>query len=85
MNDPVINSLQDTLLFMLPSIGILLVNLFRLDEVFAAPRRSNSPHRPMCGVDAQGEPILCDPDGRRVPLPARRPRRLANQPRLLHP
>ena len=72
MNEPVINSLPDLLLFVVPCIGMLLFTMFRLDERFAAPRHGNLP-RPLCGLDAHGEPILCDPDGRRVPpqLPRR--------------
>lgn len=71
MNDPVINSLPDLLLFVVPCIGLLIFTMFRLDEQFSAPRHGSSP-RPMCGLDVHGEPILCDPDGRRVPPLMRR-------------
>lgn len=73
MNEPVINSLPDLLLFAVPCVGMLLLTMFRLDERFSAPPRGSSP-RPLCGIDVHGEPILCDPDGRRVPpLMRRRP------------
>lgn len=57
---------RDALLFAIPFIGLVFISLFRLDRVIAAPRESPVRHtRPACGVDEAGEPILCDPDGRR--------------------
>lgn len=73
MNGPVIHSFQDALLFVLPALGILLLSMFHLDELMISPRHGNGGRRPMCGVDANGEPILTDPDGRLVPSRSCRP------------
>ncbi|HVU46588.1 MAG TPA: hypothetical protein VHD85_10710 [Terracidiphilus sp.] len=69
MQDTVLRSGWDTLLFALPFIGMLLVAFFRLDEAFAAPKRHPDPaksatRRPACGVDEDGQPLMSDPDGR---------------------
>jgi hypothetical protein len=51
----------------------LFLSLFRLDEILAASpaARKRMRMRILGGADAVGEPILCDPDGRRVPLRSR--------------
>lgn len=67
MNGPAIDSLQDVLLFIVPAIGFLLLSLFHLDELVISPRHGSGNPRAMCGVDADGEPFLSDPDGRPVP------------------
>jgi hypothetical protein len=67
MHEQVLGSTRDALLFALPFLGLLLVGLFRLDEMLITPKRRNSSRRPPSGVDINGEQILCDPDGRRVP------------------
>jgi hypothetical protein len=66
-------SSRDTLLITIPFVLMLLISMFRLDEMIAAPRRSVGRRRSACGVDEFGEPILCDPDGRlSEPGPKRR-------------
>ena len=66
MHETVLKSGWDTLIFAVPFVGFLFVGLFRLDELFAAPKHEvgRKPQRPAAGVDADGEPIFCDPDGR---------------------
>jgi hypothetical protein len=43
---------------------MLVINMFRLDDVLAASRPPARPRRFPCGEDPRGVPILCDPDGR---------------------
>jgi hypothetical protein len=69
MHEQILSSTRDTLLFAIPFLGFLLMGLFRLDEVFYSPKRGRQARRPASGFDTNGEPILCDPDGRRVPTP----------------
>jgi hypothetical protein len=38
MHEIILNSGWDTLLFVVPFIGMLLVGFFRLDQLFAAPK-----------------------------------------------
>jgi hypothetical protein len=60
-------STRDTVLASIPFIVLLIMALFRLDEMVAAPRRRRKRMHRVLEVDAAGEPILCDPDGRPVP------------------
>jgi hypothetical protein len=64
MHDTILLSGPDTFLVTIPFLGMLLVSLFRLDEHFAAPRKVGRRRRPPCGLDLDGRPIVCDPDGR---------------------
>jgi hypothetical protein len=64
MHDAILSSGRDTFLIAIPFLGLLLAALFRLDERFAAPKKVGGPRRPPCGLDLDGRPILCDPDGR---------------------
>jgi hypothetical protein len=82
MLDAVFSNDRDALLAAVPLIGALLLGFFRLDTLLAAPSRlrasdsaSDRPasgrpasRRPPSGIDQDGQPILCDPDGRRQPL-----------------
>lgn len=43
---------------------ILLASLLRLDELLAAPRNRAQRRRTAVLLDRDGEPLLCDPDGR---------------------
>jgi hypothetical protein len=61
----VLNSNLDSFLVAIPFLVFLLIGFFRLDEVFAAPKHRGQARRAPCGIDADGRPILCDPDGRR--------------------
>jgi hypothetical protein len=54
----------ETFLIGIPLILILLMGVFRLDEVFMKPKKKpvRKPPPPR-GVDGQGREILSDPDG----------------------
>ena len=80
MNEPVIHSFQDALLLVVPAVGLMLFSFFRLDELVSVPRHGHGNRRAMCGVDADGEPILSDPDGRPVPPRRSSPRASENRP-----
>ncbi len=66
MNPSVLSSGWDTFLFGILFIGLLLIAFFRVDEIFAAPAPPSTRRRKstVTGIDEEGEPILCDPDGR---------------------
>jgi hypothetical protein len=65
MQDTAIGSQLDTLLFAIPFLSFLVFGFFRLDEVFAAHRKSGiGSRRAPSGVDEDGMQILSDPDGR---------------------
>lgn len=72
MHDTSIQSDLKAILVAVPMMLVLLTGFFRLDQLFAAPKRRNAPRRPPTGTDENGAPILCDPDGRRQSAP--RPR-----------
>ena len=65
MYDPVIHSNLEAFLVAIPLLFLLLAGFFRLDQLFAAPRRRAVALRPSSGIDKHGLPIVCDPDGRR--------------------
>lgn len=64
MQDTVLQSGWEILLVAVPSVGMLLVGLFRLDELIASPRRRRAVKRPASGCDQDGHLLLSDPDGR---------------------
>ncbi len=64
MHDMILNSGRDTLLFAIPSLTLLVITLFRLDQVFTGPRKGPRPQRQGSALDKDGEEMLCDPDGR---------------------
>jgi hypothetical protein len=64
MHDQVLNSGWDTFLYAVPVLFMLVVGVFRLDELLAAPRQRPRRPRPLSGNDENGRQILCDPDGR---------------------
>jgi hypothetical protein len=45
-----------------PFVGMVLVGIFRLDEIATRPGRSPRPRLP--GNDENGRALQCDPDGR---------------------
>ena len=65
MHEVYLTSTRDALLVAVPFIIALGLAVFRLDGLFAAPRgRRNRGRRPGGGMDASGEPLLVDPDGK---------------------
>jgi hypothetical protein len=64
MNETVVTSGWQAILLAIPLISLLGMSVFRIDELAAASRKSNENHRGFCTLDANGEPLLLDPDGR---------------------
>lgn len=64
MRELVLKSGWETLLFAVPFLGILVVWLFRLDELISTPKRRAKRRRRPAGLDDDGEPLMSDPDGR---------------------
>lgn len=64
MQEILLDAGWDTLLVAIPFLFMLMVTVFRLDETFTQSRRHLRNGRPPCGVDLDGRPIFCDPDGR---------------------
>lgn len=71
MPDPILQSGWETFLLAIPLVGLLLVTLFRLDEMIASPKRGKAVPRPACGCDENGRVLLSDPDGRPWPVPGK--------------
>jgi len=72
VHDTPIHSDLKAVLVAVPMLVVLLTGFFRLDQLFAAPRRRAAARRPPTGIDEDGTPILCDPDGRRQSVPSPR-------------
>jgi hypothetical protein len=70
VQDPILNSGWDTFAVAIPFVLLLAVGIFRLDSIFASPRCSAGPADRLGGTNEAGEPVLCDPDGRRSNDPA---------------
>jgi len=66
VQDSVLNSGWQSVLVAIPFIFMMMVGVFRLDELIAAQKKSVKRQRPASGVDQDGRPLLCDPDGRPV-------------------
>ena len=64
MQNVILQSGLESILVAVPFLGILLVGLFRLDEIIAAPKRARAVRRPVTGCDKHGHLLLTDPDGR---------------------
>jgi hypothetical protein len=64
MHEVYLNSVKDTLLVAIPFVAILALGIFRLDTIFFATKGPTHRRRPGCGMDANGEPLLVDPDGK---------------------
>lgn len=65
MNQEILISSRDSFLVGVPFLAIMVLFVFRLDHVlFRSDVISKRQRRGPCGVDANGEMILCDPDGR---------------------
>jgi hypothetical protein len=72
MNEVVQTTGRDAYLIGVPLIVLLLVGLFRLDELVSRPKKTLKRPRLSCQIDQDGEPVLSDPDGRlsRASIPA---------------
>ncbi len=65
MHETIQHSGWQILMVAIPVVCLLLIVVFRLDQVIFRPKPSQQLPRPTSGTDKDGEPILCDPDGRR--------------------
>ena len=63
MHETVLNSGWGTFLFAVPALFMLVLGVFRLDELLVTPRRGARMRRPAFSVDENGRAVLCDPDG----------------------
>ena len=64
MIDAFFHSGRDVLLFALPSLVLLVVGVFGLEETLVRPKVQLRQESRPSACDANGEPILTDPDGR---------------------
>jgi hypothetical protein len=67
MQDVYLTSTRDTVLVAVPFIVLVGMVIFGLDAFFVPSKGPAAPanrHRPGCGLDETGEPVLVDPDGR---------------------
>jgi hypothetical protein len=64
MFEAVFHADWNTILLAIPFSGLLFISIFRLDEIFAAPKKKASNRRAIYGLDEEGEAMSCDPDGR---------------------
>ena len=72
MNDLAQTTGRDALLIGIPLIILMLVGLFRLDELFSRPQKAIKKRRLSCQMDEDGEPVISDPDGKLSKAPSRR-------------
>jgi hypothetical protein len=63
MHEIILNSGWDAFFLAVPFFLLLVMSVFRLDEAFVTSKRGRAQHR-SGGMDHNGDPILCDPDGR---------------------
>jgi hypothetical protein len=71
MHETIQHSGWQILMVAIPVVCLLLIVVFRLDQVIFRPKQSQKLPRPASGTDKDGEPIVCDPDGRRWRKPRR--------------
>ena len=64
MRDVALQSGWESFLLAAPLMGMVLVGIFRLDAIAAAPKSERNPHRPPSGIDENDRMLLSDPDGR---------------------
>jgi hypothetical protein len=64
VHETVLNSGWQTGIVAVPFLFMLLAGVFRLDEVFVTQRQSVRTRRPAARIDQDGQPMMCDPDGR---------------------
>jgi hypothetical protein len=85
MHEVYLSSVKDTLLVAIPFIAVLVLAIFRVDTLFWAPKKPAAHetfHRPGCGLDKSGEPLLVDPDGTPSAVRARKRPQGTSEPRL---
>jgi len=64
VHDSALQSGLDTLLIAVPFVGVLLIGMFRLDAIIAAPKQAAGFQHPPSGTDKHGRVLFSDPDGR---------------------
>lgn len=64
MHESMFNSGWETALIAAPFLILLVAGVFRLDELLVTQKATQKRPRAVIGTDRNGEPILCDPDGR---------------------
>lgn len=64
MHEVYLNSMKDTLLVGIPFVAVLALGIFRVDTLFFGSKSTPKAGRQGCGLAADGEPIVVDPDGR---------------------
>lgn len=64
MQDVALQSGWETFLLAAPFVGMVLVGVFRLDQIAANPRRDGRRPPRLPGNDENGCALLNDPDGR---------------------
>jgi hypothetical protein len=79
MNDPVLSCGWEAFVVAVPALILVALGVFRLDTILAAPRSGAGLAGRVSGTDEDGEPLLCDPDGR--PWHAAPPQRLTKMVR----
>lgn len=63
MQQEILSSGRDTMLVAVPMVALLIASFFRLDEMFAQPKRPLR-RKELCGPDKNGRTTFSDPDGR---------------------
>ncbi len=63
MQDIALQSGWETFLLAAPFVGMVLVGVFRLDEIAANPKRKHGQRPRLTGNDENGRMLLTDPDG----------------------
>ena len=64
MHDIALQSGWETFLLAAPFVGMVLVGVFRLDEIAANPNHQRGRRPSLTGNDENGRLLLSDPDGR---------------------
>jgi len=64
LHDIALQSGWETFLLAAPFVGMVLVGVFRLDEIAANPRRQHGRRPGLTGNDENDRLLLSDPDGR---------------------
>ncbi len=64
MQDIALQSGWETFLLAAPFVGMVLVGVFRLDEIATSPKRKHGRRPRLTGNDENGRVLQTDPDGR---------------------